>query len=441
MYIYIYVYIYIHVFIHIYQYIHKCIYIFIYICICHKFIYSYTYLPNFHRNRTRTKTAAIMFLLQSNLQVAKYIDFASCKKIIWSRRMGELTTPSHVWEFRPSCMERECTRWARLGVGAVSRPSDVLRENCFRAQVQSQVQGQSPLWGVGVICRAPQRLLFASGSIDSSQQAMLWVETSMSPGMPTWCLMMPSSLFESRLSITTQPWCLTSFSTYYKVLHRGGYVNMQIKEKMLCGPAFVAGAGRKAVFTAFQQKHHAQEMVFLTWQQQSSARSLGVEGTGWRAKRSTHAFLSQCAVANLDGLYINIYNTGVPMYIYICINIYMLYTYIYVYLCVYLYMCIYRYIHIYIYICTNKYKYVYINVYIYIYIHINAYAYMYIYTYIHTYIQMYIYIYIYIWISICIYIRICMYISLYIIYMYVYTHIHVYIYMYICVCVYIYIYI
>ena len=49
-----------------------------------------------------------------------------------------------------------------------------------------------------------------------------------------------------------------------RVLHRGGYVNLQIKERMLRGPAFMAGAGRQeAAFTAFQQKHHAQEMVFF----------------------------------------------------------------------------------------------------------------------------------------------------------------------------------
>jgi len=53
-------------------------------------------------------------------------------------------------------------------------------------------------------------------------------------------------------------------STMRRVLHRGGYVNLQIKERMLRGPAFMAGAGRQeAAFTAFQQKHHAQEMVFF----------------------------------------------------------------------------------------------------------------------------------------------------------------------------------
>lgn len=92
-------------------------------------------------------------------------------------------------------------------------------------------------------------------------------------------------------------------STMRRVLHRGGYVNLQIKERMLRGPAFMAGAVVRKLPSLLSSKSIMRKRwCFLMRPQQSSARLRGVEGTERRARNSIPTFLFRCAAANLDGL-------------------------------------------------------------------------------------------------------------------------------------------
>ena len=89
-------------------------------------------------------------------------------------------------------------------------------------------------------------------------------------------------------------------------------------------------------------------------------------------------------------------NSGLFLYVYICIYIHM---YMYIYIHMYMYICIYVYMYIYMYICIYIYMYICIYVYMYICIYVYMYICIYVYMYICIYVYMYVCIYIYIYVG------------------------------------------